>query len=132
MARMAEIPLYEEGEEVPVALPRAEVRFSSVAIRPYSDGRRMKLKFTLTPFLERPSVEATVTNADGAGVAAMDLIEAMDTDFDFTLHLRGPEPVGRHTLHMTLFYRESDDPDSARQVVDEHTLPFSPQPEPSP
>lgn len=126
---MAEIPLYEEGEEIPAARPRAEVRFTDIAIRPYTDGRRMRLHFGLTPFLERPSVEATITNAAGAGVAAMDLIEAMDTDFDFTLHLRGPEPSGPHTLHLLLFYRESDDPDSARQVVDEHTLTFSPRAE---
>ena len=126
---MADIPLYEEGEELPTPLPRAEVRFTQVAIQPYSDGRRMKLHFALTPFLERPSVEATITNSAGAGVAAMDLIEAMDTDFDFTLHLRGPEPVGLHTLHLELFYRASDDPDSARQTVDEHTLDFSPRPE---
>jgi hypothetical protein len=129
---MAEIPLYEDGEEVAAPLPRADVRFTQVAIRPYSDGRRMKLQFALTPFEERPSVEATITNAAGAGVASMDLIEAMDTSFDFTLHLRGPEPVGPHTLRLELFYRESDDPDSARQVVDERTLEFSPRPEAPP
>ena len=128
---MAEIPLYDEGEEVPAARERAEVRFTQAAIRPYSDGRRMKLQFALTPFRERPSVEAVITNADGLPVATMDLIEAMDTHFDFTLHLRGPEPAGPHTLRLTLFYRESDDPDAARQIVDEHMLEFSPKPEPA-
>jgi hypothetical protein len=132
MAGMAEIPLYEDGDEVPTALPRAEVRFTQAAIRPYSDGRRMKLQFALTPFQERPSVEAVITNPAGLPVASMDLIEAMDTQFDFTLHLRGPEPDGVHTLRLTLFYRESDDPEAARQVVDEHTLDFSPKPEPTP
>ena len=128
---MAEIPLYEEGEELPAPRPRAEVRVTEMAIRPYSDGRRMRLHFALTPFEERPSVEAVITNLAGHAVATMDLIEAMDTAFDFTLHLRGPEPDGPHTLRLTIFYRASDDPDSARQIVDERALEFSPRPEPA-
>ena len=129
---MVEIPLYEEDEPVPVALPRAEVRITSLAVRPYTDGRRMKLSFTLTPFLERPSVDLSVTNAAGQEVATLSLIEAMDTTFDFTVHLRGPEPVGPHELRLTLFYLENDEPGAARQVVDERSLTFSPAPEAAP
>ena len=129
---MADIPLYEEDEPVPVALPRTEVRITSLAIRPYTDGRRMKLSFTLTPFLERPSVDLSVTNAAGQEVASLSLIEAMDTTFDFTVHLRGPEPNGMHELRLTLFYLESDEPGAARQVVDERRLTFSPAPEATP
>jgi hypothetical protein len=127
---MADIPLYEAGEAIPAPRPRAEVRFTQAAVRPYGDGRRMKLNFGLTPFAERPSVEMTVTNPMGQEVAALSLIEAMDTSFDFTIHLRGPEPRGPHTLRLTLFYRKSDEPDAARQVVDEHALTFETQPEP--
>jgi hypothetical protein len=128
---MAEIPLYEEGDAIPAPRPRAEVRFTQAAVRPYPDGRRMKLNFGLTPFEERPSVEMSVTNALGQEVAALSLIEAMDTTFDFTVHLRGPEPRGEHTLHLTLFYRASDEPEAERQVVDERTVSFEPQMEPS-
>jgi hypothetical protein len=124
---MAEIPLYEEGEAMPAPRPRAEVRFTQVAVRPYPDGRRMKLNFGLTPFEERPNVEMSVTNLDGHEVAALSLIEAMDTSFDFTVHLRGPEPRGPHTLRLVLFYRASDEPDAERQVVDEHALEFVPE-----
>jgi hypothetical protein len=123
---MADIPLYDESEEVPVPRARDEVRFTSVSVRPYTDGRRMKLNFRLTPFLERPSIDMAVTNPDGQEVATLSLIEAMDTEFDFTLHLRGPEPRGSHTLQLTLFYLENDDPGAARQVVDEHQLTFLP------
>ena len=126
---MADIPLYEDGEEAPEPMARADVRFVSVALRPYPDGRRMKLNFRLTPFVDRPNVDVTVTNADGAEVAALSLIEAMDTEFDFTIHLRGPEPRGEHRLRMVMFYTESDEPEAARQVVDERTLEFLPQPE---
>src|SRR5215211_18264 len=120
-------------EDVPIPLPRGDVRITSLAIRPYADGRRMKLSFSLTPFLERPSVDLAVVNAAGQEVASLSLIEAMDTHFDFTVHLRGPEPVGPHDLRLTLFYLESDEPGAARQVVDERSLSFSPAAEtPSP
>ena len=123
---MAEIPLYDESEEIPAPRPRAEVRFTRVEVKPYPDGRRVKLSFGLTPFEERPSVDMAVTNAEGREVAALSLIEAMDTHFDFTVHLRGPEPRGEHTLRLVLFYLESDEPGAARQIVDEHQLTFDP------
>jgi len=84
---MAEIPLYDENEALPAPRPRAEVRLAEIAVRPYPDGRRMKLHFSLTPFAERPSVDITVTNAAGHEVATLHLIEAMDDAFD--LHERG-------------------------------------------
>jgi hypothetical protein len=123
---MADIPLYDENEDVPAPRPRAEVRFTDIAVKPYPDGRRMKLHFSLTPFEERPSVDMAVTNAAGQEVATLHLIEAMDQSFDFTMHLRGPEPRGEHRLRMLLFYPENDEPGAARQVVDEQTVTFDP------
>ena len=126
---MADIPLYDDMEDVPAPRARTDVRFTSVAVKPYTDGRRVKLNFALTPFEERPSVDMDVTNAEGRQVASLSLIEAMDTGFDFTVHLRGPEPRGEHVMHLVLFYLESDEPGAARQVVDEHHLSFFPAPE---
>lgn len=123
---MANIPLYEEDDDTPAPRPRAEVRFAGIAVRPYPDGRRMRLHFSLTPFAERPSVDMVVTNVSGQEVATLHLIEAMDTSFDFTMHLRGPEPRGEHRLLLQLFYMESDEPGATRQVVDEQTISFDP------
>lgn len=130
-APMTDIPLYEPGEDAPAPRARADVRFLSAAVRPYPDGRRMKLHLTITPFEDRPNVEMTVTNAAGDEVANMSLIEALDTEFDFTIHLRGPQPVGEHTLHLVMFYNESDEPGAARQQVDGRSLVFMPQGEPN-
>ena len=119
---MSEIPLYNENEDAPMPRAREDVRFGDVSVKPYGDGRRVKLNFTLTPFVERPSVDIAVTNALGSEVASMSLIEAMDTEFEFTIHLRGPQPKGEHTLHLTMFYPKSDDaPTDDRQIVDELT-----------
>ena len=99
------------------------MRFTAITAQPYTDGRRVRLSFKLTPFLERPCVDIAVTNVAGDEVASMSLIEAMDTDFEFTLHLRGPEPQGEHTAHLSLFYTE-DDAASERQIVDERDFNF--------
>ena len=122
---MTEIPLFDENEDAPLPRAREEVRFGAVGLKPYGDGRRVKLNFTLTPFVERPSVDIAVTNTLGHQVASMSLIEAMETEFEFTIHLRGPQPNGEHTLRLTMFYLKSDDaPTEDRQIVDEHLQTF--------
>ncbi|MCS6910798.1 MAG: hypothetical protein NZM11_09580, partial [Anaerolineales bacterium] len=120
---MAELRFYEDPEDIPIPLPRNEMRFDDVSVQPYADGRRVRLKFKFPPFAERPSVDAWVTNAEGHVVASMSLIEAIEQDFEFTLHLRGPEPRGDHTLHLTLYYPLSDERPDEKQLVDERTVP---------
>ena len=88
---------------------------------------------SVAQYLADHGFTVSVVNPAGQEVASLSLIEAMDTHFDFTIHLRGPEPVGAHDLRMQVFYLESDEPGAARQVVDERTLTFSPAAEaPSP
>jgi len=125
---MANLPLYESPEDIPVPLTRSEMRFAEVRVLPYADGRRVRLLLKFPPFAERPSVDAWVTNAAGHVVASLSLIEAIEQDFEFTLHLRGPEPQGDHTLHLELYYLASDDRPDERQLVDERVVPFTLQP----
>jgi len=122
---MADLPLYDETEDAPLPHAKADMRFTDAAAKPLSDGRRVKLNFKFTPFLERPSVDMAVTNVFGNEVASMSLIEAMDTDFEFAVHCGGPEPECERTIHLTLFYREGDDPDAPRQIVDERDVTFT-------
>ena len=124
IAAMSEIPLYDSPDDVPDPLPRDKMHFETVAADPYADGRRVRLRFRLPLFEERPSVDAWVTNASGQVVAMMSLIEAMEQDFEFTLHLRGPVPVGAHTLHLQLFYIASDDRPDEKQIVAQHDVVF--------
>lgn len=126
--RMSELPLYEDPADVPEPRPPAEMRFEHVAVTPYADGRRVKLSFRFPPFLERPSVEAWVTDDQGQAVASLSLIEAMEQDFDFTLHLRSPAPRGAHTLHLRLFYLKHPDQFDDHWVVDEQSVPFTVEP----
>lgn len=87
-----------------VSLPKEAVRIRRLSARPYPDGRRVRLDVALTPFVERPNLDFEVYNAAGETVGAMSVIESMDHEFDLTLHLRGLEPKGLHTLRLRLFY----------------------------
>jgi hypothetical protein len=93
-----------EPEQVP--RPKEEVTFRSLIASPYPDGRRVRLKVALTPFLERPNLEFEIFNEGGQSVGALSIIESMDHDFELTMHIRGPVPVGRHTVRARLFYLE--------------------------
>jgi hypothetical protein len=121
---MSELPLYDSPEDVPEPRPRAEMRFERIAVTPYADGRRVKLTLKFPPFLDRPSVDAWVTDDQGRLVATLSLIEALEQDFEFTLHLRSPEPRGAHTLRLVMFYLKDDQNLDDRQVVDERSVPF--------
>lgn len=121
---MSNLTFYEDPEEIPLPVPREEMRFESVQAEPYPDGRRVKLTFKLKPFMERPSVEAWVTNASGHVVATLSLIEALDQEFDFTVHLRGPQPSGPHTLRLELFYVDDVERPEEKQIVDTRTVEF--------
>jgi hypothetical protein len=125
---MTDLPLYDSADEAPAPRPRAAMCFEAITVAPYADGRRVKLTFKFPPFLDRPSVDAWVTDAEGRVVASLSLIEAMDQEFDFTLHLRSAEPRGEHTLRLVMFYLNSDERPEDRQVVDERAVTFTVEP----
>jgi hypothetical protein len=110
---------FVEPEDVP--RPKEEVGIRRLAARPYADGRRVRLDVGLTPFQERPNLEFEVINAAGESVGAMAVIESMDHEFELTMHLRGPEPRGAHTLRLRLFY-----PDGPPPVTAETTFELNP------
>ncbi len=102
---------FVEPDEVPQ--PPELVKIESLTARVYPDGRRVRVEVLLTPFLERPNMEFRALNSAGDEVASLSIVESMDYKFEMTVHLRGPQPVGRHTLRVELFY--SPEPDALRQ-----------------
>lgn len=94
--------------------PPEEVQIERLAARVYPDGRRVRVDVKITPFLQRPNLEFTIFNAAGQPVASLSVIESMDHTFEMTAHLRGPQPVGPHTLRAELFY----DPAAARRTME--------------
>ncbi len=103
---------FVEPDEIPQ--PPELVKIESLTAKVYPDGRRVRVDVRLTPFLERPNMEFRVLNSAGDEVASLSIIESMDYKFEMTVHLRGPRPVGGHTLRAELFY--SPEPGALRQA----------------
>lgn len=101
-------------DEVPQ--PPEEVKILELGARVYPDGRRVRINVKVTPFLERPNLEFSITNAEGQEVSSLSMIESMDHTFELTAHLRGPQPSGRYTLRGELFYGE--DPAAPRKAFE--------------
>ncbi len=94
---------------------REEVRFKRLGLFMYDDGRRFALGFELTPFQERPSIRVFVEDGSGIEQATMTVIEAMQPNFNLTMHL--PEKAERKNLKVTaVLYYELED--QGRVVVD--------------
>jgi len=109
-----ELRFYEDPLEAP--RPKEEVRIRRLGLFVYEDRRRVAVGFDLTPFLERPSIEVAVRNAHGHPAGSMQIVDAVETNFTLTMHLRDKEPTDKYTLQATLYYASPE-----RERLDVHT-----------
>lgn len=93
---------FQDPNEIP--LPPDEVRILNFTATPYPDGRRVRVFMELTPFQKRPNVTVYAENAENRRVAEVSIIETMTRKMEFTMHLRGPVPVGDYYAHALVFY----------------------------
>lgn len=98
-------------------LPPDRVKFRSVAAEPYSDGRRLGVRLSVTPFQIRPSIDLEVLDAQGVKLASSSIIEATDIEMAVTLHLRQPAADQGCSLVAILRYPEQGEIDRHRQPI---------------
>jgi len=98
-----ELPIVNPDQ---VPLPSEEVRIRSVEVEPYPDRRRLRIEIELTLFQKPPNLEVWVENAQGERIAHTNIIGAMTSQMTLTMHLRGENIVGVHTLLLLLSYEE--------------------------
>jgi hypothetical protein len=98
---------FRDPNEVP--LPPEEVRILDLKAVPWPDRQRVQVYFETTPFQKRPSGEISIKNANQEELAFISIIETMGRKMEFTLHLRGAEPLEPFTLSAELFYYEQDE-----------------------
>jgi hypothetical protein len=87
----------------------------------YEDGQRVAIGFDITPFAERPSILVQVWNADGKEAASLSVIEAMQPNFNLTLHLRDDARKDPYEVEAILYYVGED---GDRLVSDRHARSF--------
>ncbi len=107
---------FTEPSEAPV--PPDEVRIRILEAAPRADGRRIVVRTALTPFQQRPNIEISIRDADEREVSTLSVVEAIDAQMDFTMHLRGPQGGGRYRVAMRVFYAdiESHEADEGEAV----------------
>ncbi len=95
------------------ALPPSEVRFTEFHIEPWPDGRQIRVHIRLTPFLQPPNLETILSGPDGKEVSSTLIVENVDTDLVFTMHIRGRAKPGLYSLRCQVVYESAGVVDSA-------------------
>lgn len=122
---------FADSSEIP--LPPNEVRILSFEVRPYADGRRLRVLFELTPFQAKPHGDIVIRNLAGEPLAMTSFVEAITPRNEMTVHLRRLDPGGHYSATLTVFYPsevedESEDGEGLvrleKQVVDEMEIRF--------
>jgi hypothetical protein len=112
--------------EDPSDLPRApnEVKIRDMQLKPYPDGRRLRVLLELTPFEQPPDLSLQVLDQAGEQVADLDIIAAHQNMLGLTVHLRGPAPKGQFSIQASVRYEELGE---VHQVERKINLPMGPK-----
>jgi hypothetical protein len=95
---------FEDPNDTPVPPEKMEIR--KLDTQTHGDGRRVRINFEISPFLQRPNIEISVKNQHGQQVSQLSVVEAIENKMEFTLHLREPHPSGEYTLTIEVFYSD--------------------------
>ncbi|MEM7112918.1 MAG: hypothetical protein AAF614_10840 [Chloroflexota bacterium] len=112
---MANITFFDD----PLAQSPKDVKIKQLGLYIYPDSRRVAVGFDLTPFIERPCIEITITNKYGEPAGSLNVIEPNATNFSLTMHLRDKMPTDNYKLTATIYYQtpETDREDGFSKTV---------------
>jgi len=96
--------------------PREDVRFKGLGLFLYEDRRRVAVGFDITPFRERPNIEVSLKDEEGREVASLHVIEALEPNFNLTMHIRSDSTSDRCEVEAILYYTSLEN--RSRMVVD--------------
>jgi len=114
-----QINFFDDPEKSPRS--REDVRINQLGLYVYPDGRRLAVGFDITPFIERPSIDVNLYNDRGEPAGSLTVIEADETNFTLTMHLRDRSPTARYLLQAELYYQS---PEQGRTAVDSYQTRF--------
>ncbi len=107
------------SSEAPV--PPEEMRFRSLRVEPYPDGRRVRVLLEVTPFQVRPNLEILLLDQAGEVAASAHIVEASEPKMTLTLHFRRAAGGGLYTVRGTMGY-----PDRQPTDVTDATFELTP------
>ena len=89
-----------------VRLPPEYVRLRNVQVITHPKGDRARVRVELTPFSKRPNVRVSITDEAGKAIAQTDILETMQSNLEFTMHLRGAEIGREYTVEAQVYYQK--------------------------
>ncbi len=68
--------------------PPAETRLLNMHAEPSSDGKRLKVVLSITPFEQRPYLDLALTDSKGVLIVASSIVEPINSELELNLHIR--------------------------------------------
>ena len=98
-----QFPIVDSSEE---ALMPEKVRIRSVTTQMYEDHRRVKVSLEVTPFQIPPDIVVVIRDREGKELASTNIISAMRSQVEFTMHLPELDASSNCVLFVALVYQE--------------------------
>lgn len=114
--------------------PQDDIKILSFDAEPYPDGRRVRVKLVLSPFLQGPNGEISLTNQDDELLATINIVNIFIPENEFTLHIPESKSLpGSYTVNVEVFYIEEEEIEQdgetqfnlKKSLVDSTSTPFS-------
>ena len=90
------------GIEQTSLLPE-DVRIQKIAVKPWSDGRRIGLVLQVDECQAPLNLDISIMDENGLILSTTSVVENLSSRTELTMHLRSPRHEGRYQLDVTLF-----------------------------
>ncbi len=84
----------------------ADVRFTELRVEPWPEEGKIRVHARIAPFLKPPDLEAALLNSDGDEISSVTIIENIDFNLVFTMHIRHPSADGKYSLIGRILYED--------------------------
>ena len=90
--------------------PQDDIKILALDAEPYPDGRRVRVKLVLSPFLQGPNGEISLTNQDDELLTTINIVNIFIPENEFTLHIPENKSLpGSYTVNVEVFYIEEEE-----------------------
>ena len=87
-------------------LPPKEVHFIDLKIEPWEDKKRLKVFLKISEFAQPPNLNFYISNTNSEIISEVTLIENVDTEIVFTMHLRSLNLSDQLSLSAEIYYSD--------------------------
>jgi hypothetical protein len=87
-------------------LPPNEVHFIDLKIEPWEDKKRLKVFLKISEFTQPPNLNFYISNTNSEIISEVTMIENIDSEIVFTMHLRSSDQSDQLTLSAEIFYSD--------------------------